>query len=130
MRLALYGSLMRGFDGRRALELDRRLRFEGPCRLRGALYDLGAYPGLVEGPGEVLGELYAVLDPGVFAALDEFEGFDPGDSAGSLYVRVETGLIEPAGRAWTYIYNRSVEGRPRIDSGSWAEYVRGGDGKL
>ena len=54
--VAVYGTLRRGGGGRRRAGLrPADLTEVGPCRLRGRLVDLGAYPGLVEA-GDVGGE--------------------------------------------------------------------------
>jgi gamma-glutamylcyclotransferase (GGCT)/AIG2-like uncharacterized protein YtfP len=93
-------------------------------RIPGALYDLGAYPGLVTGPGEVEAELYALRDPALLPRLDAYEGYRPGDPGGSLFVRRALPVtIEGRTRdAWVYYYNGPVDGRPRITSGSWRRH--------
>ncbi|MFO0690527.1 MAG: gamma-glutamylcyclotransferase family protein [Myxococcota bacterium] len=133
--LVVYGSLMRGLpaaDGAEVDLLDRLgvgagLRRIGACRVAGALFDLGAYPGLCASPHAddvVCGELHAVLDPGVFAVLDRFEGFDPADRAGSDYVRERVALLEPRGvSAWIYVYNRRPDPNRRIGSGDWRRHL-------
>lgn len=133
--LVVYGSLMRGLasaDGAPGDLLDRLgvgagLRRVGPCRVPGVLYDLGPYPGLcaAQRADEVVcGELHAVLDPGIFAVLDRFEGFDPADRAGSDYLREPVALLEPRGpSAWIYVYNRRPDAARRIASGDWRRHL-------
>lgn len=123
-RIALYGSLLRSFPTQRRLGISARLRFVGPCRIAGRLYDLGRYPGFLPGDGEVRGELYEALDGRILDRLDEFEEFDVGRIEQSLYLRRKLPLIEPAGEAWVYVYNRSVEGCPVVESGCWESYWR------
>lgn len=124
-RLFAYGTLMTGFR-RRALLGPARL--EGVGRVRGSLYDLGEYPGLVlDGGGWVVGELYEVADLAVrLPRLDREEGYDPRREARSLYVRrrVQVELAEgPVVEAWAYVY-QGVPGRaPRIPSGDWRAWV-------
>lgn len=61
--VAVYGSLMRGFGLSDAPEgLEELLIDRGSCVISGKLYDLGDYPGLVPGDGNVNGELYEVRD--------------------------------------------------------------------
>lgn len=134
--LVVYGSLLRDLPnahGEHAshpfdrLGVAAGLRRVGPCRFTGALFDLGPYPALLRlpgGGGSVCGELHAILDPGILAVLDTFEGFDPHDPAGSDYLRERIELSEPVGLvAWIYIYNRSTHGIPRVESGDWRAHL-------
>ena len=118
-RIAFYGSLLRSFGVQRRLGISSRLRLIGPCLLSGRLFDLGPYPACLPGGGRVRGELYELLDAELIALLDRFEGFDPSRPRHSLYLRRRLRLIEPAGLAWAYVYNRSVEGLPLVGSGCW-----------
>ena len=108
---------MRGAGGVAELGLQEALSYEGPCRIPGALFDLGEYPGLVEGAGVVIGELHTIRDEKALEALDEFEG------EGSLYVRKRVRLIEPAVEAWVYVYNDSLAGAKPIASGCWRTHA-------
>lgn len=113
LHLFVYGTLMRG--GCRH-ELLAGQHFLGVARTvpRYALYDLGAYPGLVRcitDGGVVEGELYEI-DVGLLPALDRAEG------APELYRREELELAD-FGLAFAYIYQRELTGRMRIMSGQW-----------
>lgn len=82
----VYGTLRRG--GSNDINLRKPApRFVGRASIRGRLFDLGPYPGLilgsvdsssssVEGVVQVLGEVYAVL-PALEENLDELEGLLP-----------------------------------------------------
>jgi gamma-glutamylcyclotransferase (GGCT)/AIG2-like uncharacterized protein YtfP len=135
-RLALYGSLMRGLPDEHGgvtadlldtLGVRAGLRRIGGCRIPGVLYDLGDYPALR--PAEratdlVCGEVHAVLDPRVLEVLDEFEGFDPRDPAGSAYRRECLALADPRGAgAWVYVFNRAPDPEWRIASGDWRAHL-------
>ncbi len=124
-RIVFYGSLLRSNPTQQQLGVAARLRFLGSCRVAGRLIDLGSYPGYLPGEGEVHGELYEPLDDRVLDVIDEFEEFDVGRMEQSLYLRRKLPLIEPDGAAWVYVYNRSVEGCPLIESGCWESYRRG-----
>ena len=117
--IAFYGLLMRQGGAQQRLGVDRALTFISPCRIPGRLVDLGSYPGLVEEPGEVEGELYRLDDPAVLATLDDFEGYDRDRPAGSPYVRRRRRLIAPDVEASVYVYTGPLEGRARIASGAW-----------
>lgn len=124
-RIAFYGLLLTGLRAEAMPHLPDALRFERECRIPGVLYDLGGYPGLRPGQGSVRGELYRIDARAVLEQLDAFEGFNPADTERSLYVRRRLGLLEPAGTAWVYIYNREPGARPLIPSGDWRAHRSG-----
>ncbi|MFP4520257.1 MAG: gamma-glutamylcyclotransferase [Oceanicaulis sp.] len=118
--IAVYGLLRAGEMGFEQFGLAHAFRDAGPCVLKGELFDLGRYPGLVQGEGRVIGELFEVLDPSVMARLDAWEDYWPDDPARSRYERRQTALIEPAGRnAWVYVWALGLQGATRIESGDW-----------
>jgi gamma-glutamylcyclotransferase (GGCT)/AIG2-like uncharacterized protein YtfP len=53
-----------------------RATLVGHGTVRGALVDLGRYPGLLAGRGRVRGELYRLDDPELLRTLDREEGYD------------------------------------------------------
>ena len=137
--LLVYGTLATGELAGAKLELSRSLTSSlkrvGRRVVRGMLYDLGSYPGLVSGSGAVQAELYELTDPEVLELIDAYEGFQPGDPGGSLFVRravrvprytsgPEAKWFEGSLDAWIYYYNGPVEGRTLIARGSWREYRR------
>jgi gamma-glutamylcyclotransferase (GGCT)/AIG2-like uncharacterized protein YtfP len=122
--IVLYGSLMRGLGAMDDLDLTGKLRFAGPCRCPGELFDLGEYPGMRPGSASVVGELHAVLEPAVFDVLDRFEDYDPASPRTSLYLRERIELLEPQGVvAWVYVYNQVPEATGRIPSGDWRAHL-------
>lgn len=131
--LAAYGHFRAGLEGHTRLPfLEGRLRHAGPCLIRGVLIDLGAYPGLLAGEGEVIGDLFEILDPTVEGPLDAYEDYDPADErpfdpaagTGSRYLRRRIDLISPKSMtAWVYVWNvPSAPGTP-IASGDWAGHL-------
>lgn len=117
---AFYGLLRTGESGFAQFGLAEAFIPRGPCLIPGRLYDLGAYPGLVGGKGAVIGELFALDDPGVLAALDAFEDYYPEDRARSRYDRLRIALTEPAGEtAWVYVWLGGLTGARLIESGDW-----------
>lgn len=96
--------------------------FVGEGRVSGALVSLGRYPGLIEGPGSVRGELYRFADlPTALDVLDDVEEFEPTDPSRSVYVRLAMRVRTDDGEvdAWVYRYNGATDGAQRIDSGKW-----------
>jgi gamma-glutamylcyclotransferase (GGCT)/AIG2-like uncharacterized protein YtfP len=124
-----YGTLMTGFDRRRRLGMDARMSRRGRAWIRAALFDLGLYPAAVPASdSKVWGEVFQFEDaPAVLAALDEIEGFRPGDPDTSLYVRRRVPVYLDDGtsaEAWAYFYNAPLGHAPRIESGDYLEYLK------
>ncbi len=106
--LAVYGSLRLGLAlPYQPANFDRLLAAREPCLISGRLVDLGAYPGLVAGPGEVVGDLCCLPDEASLALFDDYEGYDRDQPETSRYLRVKVRLIEPSVDAWTYVYNQA-----------------------
>lgn len=122
---AFYGLLRQGASGRPAhIDLEAAGRFEGPCRFRGAMYDLGRYPGIVAGDTLCRAEKWRITDVSVVAALDAFEDVDPADPARSLYQRQRIQILDEFGKptgesGQVYVYNQTVEGARHIADGDW-----------
>ena len=96
-------------------------KFVAEARVKGSLYDLGAYPGLLlsESDSFVIGEVYEVDDE----TLDELDEFE----ASSDYWRrqVEISVGDERWTGWTYEPNpESCSRRPVISSGDWIEYAK------
>jgi gamma-glutamylcyclotransferase (GGCT)/AIG2-like uncharacterized protein YtfP len=121
----VYGSLMRGLDLHHFLEAGT---YEGDATTRGTLVSLGRYPGLVDGPGSINGELYRFDDlPSALDVLDDLEEYDATDPDKSLYLRVARTVRRSDGRdidAWLYVYNRPVADAPQIKDGDWRKAQR------
>ena len=123
----VYGTLMDGFDGRRRAGVEGQLSWVGRGSIRARLFDLGEYPAaVVDRSRTVAGELYAMSDPEpVLAALDRFEGAEPGAPDRSLYTRHETEVTCDDGtvrRAWVYLYARPIAGSP-VASGDYRQHI-------
>jgi len=116
----VYGLLMRGHELHYHMESGV---FVGEGRVDGALVSLGRYPGLIEGPGTVRGELYRFADlPSALDVLDDVEEFEPTDQSRCLYLRILMHVKTDDGDigAWVYRYNGSTDGAQRISSGDWS----------
>jgi gamma-glutamylcyclotransferase (GGCT)/AIG2-like uncharacterized protein YtfP len=124
-----YGTLMSGFDRPGRAKVDAKLTPQGRGSIRAALFDLGIYPAATPASeGHVWGEVYRMVDVDtVLSALDEIEGFRPGEPDSSLYTRVETPVTFDDGRvatAWVYFYNAPLGQAQRIDSGDYREHLK------
>jgi len=98
----------------------------GPARLRGTMYDLGAYPGAVlAGEGELVGEVWRI-GPALEAALDRLEGVRP-DGSGE-YLRRECDVaVHPDAvlRCLVYeIHPARIAGAPVVPGGDWLAHLR------
>ena len=126
--LFVYGTLMRGFDHPMARLLSRSADFIGEAQCRGRLYLVKHYPGLVlsDDPTElVFGELYRLRQPNeLLREFDMYEACGEGFAPPTEYLRQMLPVTRADGGssdAWTYVYNWSVDGLPRIESGRFLE---------
>jgi gamma-glutamylcyclotransferase (GGCT)/AIG2-like uncharacterized protein YtfP len=124
-RLFVYGGLMKGFD------LHHHMAgcvFLASAWTPGILVQVGRYPGLLDGSGNVSGELYSMNDaPAILEALDELEEFDPTNPQASAYVRVMREVSFGDGsttRAWVYLYNGDASGLTVVQSGDWRSTMK------
>jgi gamma-glutamylcyclotransferase (GGCT)/AIG2-like uncharacterized protein YtfP len=124
-----YGTLMSGFKRPGRSRIDPKLTPVGRGSIMATLFDLGIYPAAIPASdGRVLGEVHRMSDvDSVLAALDEIEGYRPGQPDASLYTRVETpvtfddGRVEPA---WAYFYNAPLGGAQQIASGDYLQHLK------
>lgn len=108
MRIIVYGSLRRKQGNSHWMTNGQWL---GDHLIDGyELYSLGLYPGVVTGSGQVYCEVYRV-DASMLGELDALR------TKGGEYKREL--VSTPYGSAWLYVYQRSVKGKKRIDSGDW-----------
>jgi gamma-glutamylcyclotransferase (GGCT)/AIG2-like uncharacterized protein YtfP len=124
-----YGTLMTGFDRRRRIGIDPKMRYRGRGWITAALFDLGLYPAAVPAPdGRVWGEVFEMTESAdVLQALDEIEGHRPAEPDSSLYLRTLVPVQLPDGtveEAWVYFYNAPLGRAPRIASGDYLEYLK------
>ncbi|MEM9460718.1 MAG: gamma-glutamylcyclotransferase family protein [Myxococcota bacterium] len=124
MHLFVYGTLRRAAGHPMHASLRAVANLVGEARVRGRLYMIEQYPGLVldEAAAWVVGELYRLRDPTVLADLDEYEGISPDDQPPHEYRRVRrlVQLLDGGEHAaWIYEYDWSTEGRARIHSGDF-----------
>ena len=127
-RLFVYGTLMRGFDHPMAKLLSGNADFLGTASCRGRLYLVKHYPGLVlsdDGADIVFGELFRLRE--VAECLREFDMYEAcgeGFAEPTEYIRQMLTVTLDNGearKAWTYVYNWSVDRLPRIASGKFLE---------
>lgn len=127
--LVVYGTLRTGTGWRERIGVDGLVTPVGACTIRGSLYDLGWYPGLVlDGSGPVAAEVVRLEDPDALVLLDRFEGYDPDRPEESEYRRVRVDVAPGHSgargeRAWVYELDRPVDPEQRIDGGDWLVHL-------
>ncbi len=133
-RLFVYGTLREAVGHAMHRVLARAAHRLGFATVRGALVDLGSYPGLVitgNDIGRVKGEVYALEPAGAeatLALLDSYEGCAPSDPTPHEYRRLQLRVTfedGSEGDAWTYVLNRPHSGLRRIPDGDYVAWRRG-----
>lgn len=112
--LFVYGTLMRGGVRQRVLSGQNFLGEARTCPLY-ALYDLGAYPGLVQCANDgrsIHGELYEVATT-LIERLDHIEG------APSLFRLEPVHIEDHPGDVFAYFYQESTAGFTLCVEGRW-----------
>jgi gamma-glutamylcyclotransferase (GGCT)/AIG2-like uncharacterized protein YtfP len=116
----VYGTLRRGSERAMSIRFPPA-KFIAEGNVRGTLFDLGAYPGLLanENGSLVKGEVYQVDDE-TLRILDKFE-------ASSNYRRKQIEVLLGTGKTVCWVYEPDAEScfqRNVIASGDWIEYAR------
>lgn len=125
--LALYGEYLAMFNqATGAPELRGKVKLVGACWLKGSLYAIEENAGLVpDGDGQVLGEMYEILDPACLKFSDDLVAAD----CERMSVRFERRLvnvIEPETRAWAYVWgHEEVTSGRAIRTGDWRGHIGG-----
>ncbi len=128
--LFVYGTLMSAATGAMGLSerkrLSREARSLGPAMLRGRLYDLGQYPGVITSEFNrdvVHGEVFEMFRPSITLQwLDHYEGVRREGGEHDDYRReiVDVTMTNSEVlRVSVYIYRRSLRTARFIPSGVW-----------
>jgi gamma-glutamylcyclotransferase (GGCT)/AIG2-like uncharacterized protein YtfP len=124
--LFVYGTLLDD-DNQYAVYLKNNSSFYADGRIRGELYDLGSYPGVVlcqAGDSFVYGSVLKIDRPQtVFAFIDRYEGYGAGQPVPNEFVRKLVDVDTDAGivGCWIYLYNLSTDGSSLIRSGRYTK---------
>ncbi len=122
--LFVYGTLLRRSPHPMARFLNERATYLGAAKIAGRLYNLGRFPGLVQGePGDwVFGDLYDLGDEAArtLADLDRYENEESTPEA--LFERQLAEVIVADGAtqsAWVWWFRGKVDPQQRIPSGRY-----------
>lgn len=120
----MYGTLRRACHTGAHQRYLQGAQFIGGARVRGQLFHIRYYPGLVlsEEAGWVTGEVYALTGEQHLQALDAYEECSnpphPDDEyrRAQIDVQLDTGAIKTV---WTYVYAQSTRHLIAINSGDF-----------
>lgn len=87
--------------------------------IKGAMYDLGSFPGvkLYDGCNTVVKCERLVVDDEKLAGFDRYEGYRENDPEHSLYIR------RPILDGYIYEYNHDVKPERLIEHGDWLNHI-------
>jgi gamma-glutamylcyclotransferase (GGCT)/AIG2-like uncharacterized protein YtfP len=134
--LFVYGTLRKDAEHEMYNVLASHTSFVGMATVRGDLYSLGDYPGLVpcrDTVNLVKGELYEIdtdMLEHTLGLLDDYEGIGQKDPLPHEYHRELLPAILNGDRqveAWAYVLNRGLEGLSQIRSGDFVEWRKSRD---
>jgi gamma-glutamylcyclotransferase (GGCT)/AIG2-like uncharacterized protein YtfP len=125
----VYGTLRPSVKNSRADLFEAVAESLGEARVRGHLYNLGAYPGLVLNEASnvwVVGAIYRLHHPEpTLKILDEYEGATARSDDAYERALVTVANSEHATlQAWTYLYRGPLTGAKAMPSGDWADALR------
>ncbi len=122
--LFVYGTLL-DESNPYSVFLKENSHFYQKGRFRGALYNIGNYPGAVFVPASetfVHGSIFLIDDPKtVLKELDDYEGFGDDYAQPNEFLRVliEVETDSASLKCWVYLYNLDTSALPTILSGRY-----------
>ncbi len=129
--LFVYGTLLRELASPMHSLLTSFAEYVGETEIQGQLYEVDQYPGLIlskNSEDKVQVEVYRLKNPDtVIQRLDDYEGCSPLFPEPHEFRRIKTKVLLKKNQTvsgWVYIFNLSIQGLVRIESGNYAEFVR------
>lgn len=116
----VYGTLMNDQSRHSELKNDSDFICEG--RVRGELYKIRDYPGLINGDDIVHGEVYRAKD--MFQLIQRLDWIEGATGENPLFKRAILQVDTEQGPVWAYTYHyaQSVDSSEKIDSGDWKSF--------
>ena len=127
--LFVYGTLLQT-ENHYARYINQHCSYISSGKVKGLLYDLGEYPGMIavnKNNAWVYGSVYQMDNPtAVLKVIDEYEGVGPEENQPNLYKRISMPVETPYGiqDAWVYLYNLPVKGLRPVPEGNYLEYIK------
>lgn len=120
----VYGTLRRDHDSNLHQRYLYGADFISAAKVRGQLYMVSEYPGLVLNEREhwALGEIYLLASEAQLHELDVYEGCAKNSPLPHEYQRILIDTQLTSGetlRTWAYIYQQDISGLALIDSGDF-----------
>lgn len=118
--LFAYGTLQPELAFSEVADLVAKFRRVGFGSLPGSMYDLDPFRGAIldaRSPRRIPGTVFQLPEEDLLPQLDEYEGYNPDDPSGSLYLRELHPVLLDDGRmlnCWIYVYNRQPVPGTRI----------------
>ena len=122
--LFVYGTLRNAFESEAHKKYLRGADFVSPAKIRGQLYMVDYYPGLVLSETEhwALGEVYLLENEAQLHDLDVYEGCAKKSPQPHEYERRMVDAVLASGEsinAWVYVYKQDTSTFKLIDSGDF-----------
>lgn len=127
--LFVYGTLLVE-DNKFGTYLRNNANFYNTGTIKGKLYDVGTYPGLIISNDQdypIKGTIYQLNNAEeILKYLDPYEGFGDDQEQPNLFIRellpIETS--DGAINCWVYLYNLAIDGLHLITPGDYMAYLK------
>jgi gamma-glutamylcyclotransferase (GGCT)/AIG2-like uncharacterized protein YtfP len=125
--LFVYGTLMQKCAlNEWSVFLQKNATFKGEAKIKGDLYKVDYYPGLIKGDNWVYGELLEIQDSSyIFHYLDQYEDYLPNEPENSLYTREKSEVWltenEECYISWVYFYKKPFRHLEKYPKGRFIE---------
>ena len=125
--LFVYGLLRIGAPHAMARFLEQNAKHICTARMRGAMYLVSYYPGIViqEDKGWVIGDIFRIEDMDLWSKLDKFEGIPEHDEY--RLVKADAVTQNEIFECFTYEYNKSTVNMNVILSGDFLKHIKHSD---
>ena len=126
VHVLVYGTLLTGLNKIYGNIMDNAQLVGCALLDKAILYDIGNYPGIKEGDGIVIGEIFEINNE-ILTELDYIEGYDKMNEDISLYLRKqkEVTLLHNGEKmnVFAYFYRKSCTGKMQILHGDYRRYL-------
>lgn len=122
MKIAVYGSLMKGLHNHKYFLKNAEYLGQFESEPEFTLFDIGSFPGLKkDGTTSILMEVYNI-NKDILKLIDGLEGYNKDAINTSHYKRLI--MYTPYGFVFYYVYNASTTNYKEVKEGNWKEYIK------